>query len=450
MNGSMNILEKISIVAAGAACCILCCGAAHSAPDSQPELWTLEECVNYALENNIDLQRARNTQLSGMEDTEEAKAAMFPDFSASIGQSFVNYPSENALDRNSYTDNYSLDASVAVYQGGKLRTALKQAKVQNAIDELSVSESENDIRIAIVSAYMQVLYAKEAVEIAKNTALLSKAQRDRAEQMYEVGSVSKVDFAQFESQYVSDEYQVVVAKTSLDNYRLQLKQLLELDITEEIDVVSPDVEDGDILKLLPEKEDVYSKALEVMPQVKRGEMEVEISQLGIKYAKSGYYPSIMLNAGVGTAHLSGGGFAKGTQIWNRFNENVGLTVNVPIYSNRRNKSAVNRAKIEADNSVLSWQDIKKTLLENVESAYLDAMSAQSQYVAAKEREKYANQSYVLTDEQFRVGMKNTVELLSAYNEYVSSRQEVLQAKYMALLNMELLDIYQGKYMENEK
>ena len=142
--------------------------------------------------------------------------------------------------------------------------------------------------------------------------------------------------------------------------------------------------------------------------------------------------------------MSNGGYESGSQIWNRFNENVGLTLSVPIFSNRRNRTAVNKARLEAENSRLTWQDLQKTLLQEVESAYLDALSAQAQYRAAAEKERYARESFDLTQEQFNIGAKNTVELITAQNEWSSARQEVLQAKYMALLNIELLNIYQGR------
>ena len=396
------------------------------------------------MENNIQLRQSRNDYLSGIEDTGEAKAALFPSLTASVTQGFTNYPSSNATDRNSYTGTYGLNAGMTLYEGGKLRTAVKRQQVQNRIDALSVEESANDIRIAIVQAYMQCLYAAEAVTVNRSTADASKARRDRAEAMWQAGSISKVDFAQLESQYASDEYQVVVASASLDNYKLQLKQLLELDITEEMNLAAPAIQESEVLSALPAKAEIYATALDAMPEIKRGELAVESAELGIRQARAGFFPSVSLSAGIGTGHMSGGSFESGSQVWNRFNENVGLSVSIPIFSNRKNRTAVNKARIAVSNSLLERQSLEKELLREVESAYLDAVSAQSQYVAAREKQRYAQQSCDLTDEQFRVGMKNTVELITAQNELTAARQEVLQAKYMALLNIELLDIYQGK------
>ena len=424
--------------------CIALLGWQLAAAQDSLKVWTLGECLDYALENNIQLRQSRNDYLSGVEDTKEAKAALFPSLAASATQGYTNYPSSNAVDRNSYTGTYGLNAGMTLYEGGKLRTAVKQQQVQNRIDALAVEESANDIRIAIVQAYMQCLYAAETVTVNRSTAEASKARRDRAEAMWQAGSISKVDFAQLESQYVSDEYQVVVARTSLDNYKLQLKQLLELDITEEMNLAAPAIQESEVLSALPAKAEIYATALDAMPEIKRGELGVESAELGIKQARAGFFPSVSLSAGIGTGHMSGGGFESGSQVWNRFNENIGLSVSIPIFSNRKNRTAVNKARIAVSNSYLERQNLEKQLLREVESAYLDAVSAQSQYTAAREKQRYAQQSYDLTDEQFRVGMKNTVELITAQNELTAARQELLQAKYMALLGIELLDIYQGK------
>ena len=424
-------------------CSLLLSGLRNATAQEASKTWTLQECLDYAYQNNIQVRQSRNNQLSGIEDTKQAKAALFPSLVASTTQSYTNYPSSEVTDNNSYTGTYGITAGMTIFEGGKLRTEVKRQKVQNQMDALSVEESVNDIRIAIVQAYMQCLYAADAVRINRSTAEASKAQRDRAEEMLRTGSISRVAFAQLQSQYSSDEYQIVVAGSTLDNYKLQLKQLLELDIMEEMNPAVPGVKEENVLKALPPKNEVYETALKVMPQIRRGELGIEAAKLEEKSARAGFFPSISLSASVGTGHMSNNDFESGSQIWNRFNENVGLTLNIPIFSNRKNRTAVNKAKIALNDSYLEWTSLQKELLRNVESAYLDAVSAQAQYLSAREKEKYARESYELTSEQFRVGVKNTVELITAQNEYSAAQQQVLQAKYLTLLSIELLNIYQG-------
>lgn len=406
------------------------------------KVWTLQECLDYAMENNIQLQQTRNTLLSGLEDTEQARAALFPTLNASASQGLSASPF-NTDGRSAYNGSYGINTDMTLYSGGKLRNAIKAQEVQNERDSLSVAENARDIRISIVQAYLQCLYAAESIKVNESTVEVAEAQRDRAEQMWKAGSISKVDFAQLESQLANDRYQLTVSQTKLDSYLLQLKQLLELDIDEEI--VLSDVEAGEeeVLRLLPEKSEVYARALETMPEIADSRLNVTAAEISQKQAQAGFLPSIGLSAGLGTSNRTGTGNAFTRQIQDNFNVNAGLTMSVPILSGRKNRTAVNKARIALDNARLSALSTEKNVLREVESTYLEAVSAQAQYISAKEKEKYAEQSFNLTDEQFRLGMKNTVELITASNEYLSARQARLQAKYMALLNLRVLDIYQG-------
>lgn len=410
----------------------------------ESQKWTLRSCLDYAIENNIQLKKSRVNELSGLEDTERAKAQLFPSLSASVTQGYVNYPSSDVDKNNSYSGNYSINANWTVFDGGQRNKAIKQQKLQNEMDKLSTEQGEDDIQIAIVQTYMQVLYAMESVRINENTVETSKAQRDRAEELYKAGSISLVDFSQLESQYSTDKHQLVVAQTSLDNYKLQLKQLLELDITQDIELSLSDIEETWVLAPLPDKQVIYTTSLAVMPQIKSSELSLENAELEKQKAKASYWPTISMNVGVGTGHLSGTNYSFGNKIWNNFNESFGITIKIPIFTNRENKTAYNKAKLAITTSQLELINSQKELLKTVEGIYLDATSAQSQYLSAKERLSYVQQSFKLTEEQFFLGMKNTLEMLTEKNNLLSAQQEVLQSKYMAIMSIQLLNIYQKK------
>lgn len=410
----------------------------------ESQKWTLRSCLDYAIENNIQLKKNRVNELSGLEDTERAKAQLFPSLSASVTQGYVNYPSSDVDKNNSYSGSYSINANWTVFDGGQRNKAIKQQKLQNEMDKLSTEQGEDDIQIAIVQTYMQVLYAMESVRINENTVETSKAQRDRAEELYKAGSISLVDFSQLESQYSTDKHQLVVAQTSLDNYKLQLKQLLELDITQDIELSLLDIEETWVLAPLPDKQVIYTTSLAVMPQIKSSELSLENAELEKQKAKASYWPTISMNAGVGTGHLSGTNYSFGNKIWNNFNESFGITIKIPIFTNRENKTAYNKAKLAITTSQLELINSQKELLKTVEGIYLDATSAQSQYLSAKERLSYVQQSFKLTEEQFFLGMKNTLEMLTEKNNLLSAQQEVLQSKYMAIMSIQLLNIYQKK------
>jgi len=420
--------------------------ASASCLDAQelPERWTLQTCLEYALENNIQVRQSRVGELSRLEDTELAKAQLFPSLSASVTQGFVNYPSSDATENNSYSGNYNLNANWTLFDGGKRTKEIKKSKIQNEVDKLSTEETEDNIQIAIVQAYLQVMYAMESVKINENTVETAKAERDRAKELYKAGSISSVDLAQLESQYSTDKYQLVVAQTSLDNYKLQLKQLLELDIMDEIKLDMPDIAEEHILTPLPDKKTIYMTSLSVMPQIRSSELAIEMAELEKQQAKSSYWPTLSLSAGVGTGHVSGTDYNFGNKIWKNFNESIGLTISIPIFANRKNKTAYNKARLALTTSQLDLLNSQKELLQTVESIYLDAVSAQSQYLSATERLSYIQQSFQLTEEQFFLGMKNTLEMLTEKNNLLTAQQEVLQAKYMAIMNIQLLNIYQKK------
>ena len=422
----------------------VCTSAVALKAQEESQKWTLRSCLDYAIENNIQLKKSRVNELSGLEDTERAKAQLFPSLSASVTQGYVNYPSSDVDKNNSYSGNYSINANWTVFDGGQRNKAIKQQKLQNEMDKLSTEQGEDDIQIAIVQTYMQVLYAMESVRINENTVETSKAQRDRAEELYKAGSISLVDFSQLESQYSTDKHQLVVAQTSLDNYKLQLKQLLELDITQDIELSLSDIEETWVLAPLPDKQVIYTTSLAVMPQIKSSELSLENAELEKQKAKASYWPTISMNAGVGTGHLSGTNYSFGNKIWNNFNESFGITVKIPIFTNRENKTAYNKAKLAITTSQLELINSQKELLKTVEGIYLDATSAQSQYLSAKERLSYVQQSFKLTEEQFFLGMKNTLEMLTEKNNLLSAQQEVLQSKYMAIMSIQLLNIYQKK------
>ena len=405
----------------------------------QSHVWTLEECIQYARDNNISLRQSRNSWLSGLEDTRQAKEAMFPSLSGSVSQNYSHLASGDT----GYNGSYGLTSDVTLFSGGRLRNAYRQSVLGNSIDSLSMAETEIYVEMQIVRAYMQCLYAREAVTLNEQTSETSKAQRDRAEELCKVGAISRVDLAQLESQYQNDLYQIVVAQKALEEYKLTLKQLLELGVLDEMEVEDIALSDEEAVGALPSKADVLAAAWRRMPQVERSQKQIESAEIGRRIAKAGYLPTVSLSGGIGTSNDNLAASSLGTQLSKNLAENIGLRVSIPIYSNGQNRTAVNKATYNYNSAILSQMDTEKSLQKEIETVYLDAQSAQSQFRAAVTNRDYARQSYELTFEQFKVGAKNTVELMKALDEYTQAAQAVIQAKYMAALNRHLLEIYQG-------
>lgn len=413
----------------------------------KPEAWDLKSCVAYAFYHNIKIKRSKVALAQSQESTLQVRAQLFPSLSFSSGHNLVNRPENTDSDKNNYSGNYGMSSSVLLYNGGKLVKNIRQQELRDEIAKLSVSEAQNNIELSITETFLQILYAGETVKINENTLNISEKQRNRSKELLNAGSISQSNYAQMEAQYSTDKYQLIVARSTLDEMKLQLKQLLELDIMEEMQLIVPELTDEKVMQVIPGKQQVYEMALEIMPEIKSSRLNIDVAGLDKAKAQAGYLPSLNLSAGIGTSHISGSDYSFFRQVKNSFNESVGLTLSIPIYSNRENRSAVRIAGLQIDESLLNYQSTQKDLLKTIESVCLDAVSSQNRFKAANESLKAIEQSYRLIEEQFYLGMKNTLDLLTEKNNLLSAQQEVLQAKYMTILNLQLLNFYQGKQIQ---
>ena len=388
-----------------------------------------------------------------------AKADFLPSLSGNISQRIVNRPNSasgtiisgdnitTSESKTSYNGSYGIDANWTVYNGSKRVNTLKQQQLNSRIAELTVDESENSIEENITQLYVQILYSAEAVKVNESTLEVSRKEFERGQELFNAGSIASSDLAQLEAQVSNDNYQLVTSQTTLQNYKLQLKQLLELDGDFEMDLFLPPLDDSSVLIPLPTKDDVYQTALNLRPEIESSKLNIEASDMNIKIARAGYIPSLSLSAGIGTTNANGNDFSFSEQVKQNWNNSIGLTLSIPIFDKRQTKSAVNKAKLQRQTSELDLMDNQKTLYKTIESLWLSANSAQQQYVAATQKLKSTQASYALVSEQFNLGMKNTVELLTEKNNLLSAQQETLQAKYTAILNAGLLRFYQGEQID---
>lgn len=410
-----------------------------------PQKWDLQTCIDYALANNIQVKTAEANRDIAEVDIRLANAAYLPSVSASIGQNLSDTPfADNGSSSSSVaTGSYGINLSWQLLDGGVRSTNSKQADIEHQIAGLAIEESKNSIKLAIIQNYMQILYANESVKTFENAVELSAAQLESNRVKLDIGAVAKSDVSQWESQHASDKYQLVNAQVALENYKLQLKQLLELDGLETMHIDLAEPAEEEVLAVLPDRNTIFQTAVSVMPEVKSSKLNSAYSQLGVAKAKAGYLPKVSLNAGTGTGNIYNSDYNFGTQLKNSWNNTIGLSVSIPIYSNREVKSAVEKAQIGVETAKLNELSIYKDLYANVETAYLNAINSQAQFLAAEEKVKSSRDSYDVMDEQFQLGLKNTIELLTEKNTLISARQELLQAKYTALMNRKVLDYYQG-------
>ncbi len=403
--------------------------------------WTYSDCVEYAREHNISLQKSRLTEESSEYSLEEAKAQWQPTLDFATSHSVTNYPWGEGT-KNSYNSSYGLNAGWTVWNGGQRENNIKQSKLRTEINRLTTGDMMRTLETDLLQVYINILYARESIGIYEEAAKVSQAQSERARQLMEAGKMSKVDYAQLNAQYEQDNYALVNAQSTYDTRRMELKQLLELGIDAEISLADVEWTAAQVLAELPPITESYRMALDTDLRIKALEIEKSSSDLDIAIAKAGYMPKISLNAGVGTGYYAPGN-SFGTSMKQGWNESLGLTLSIPILDNKKTKTAVAKARVAQLDAQLDINQRQTDIAQLVENWYIDTRSAQSRYAAAETQLESAQLSDELTNERFNLGYVNTVELMTAHNSYIEAQHTLLQAKYMAMLGQKMVEFYRN-------
>ena len=410
--------------------------------------WTLKDCIDYAMKNNITLKQAVLKKESATEDRKQSEAALLPSLTATTNQSLGYSPWMEGVNvkKGSYSGTYGINAQWTVWNGGQNRNTVKSNELAEQQAELSAQETANSIQERIAQLYVQILYMNEAIEVNRQSLEASKKNEERGKTMLEVGKMSKADLAQLTAQRATDEYNLVAAQSNLANYKLQLKQLLEI-TDPSFDIAMPTANDEQALAAIPAMQSVYEQALLTRPEVKSQELAITKSDIAIKSAKAGYLPTVSLTGGVGTSTSSRSDNGWGNQMKTNFDATVGVGVSIPLIDGRKNKTSVNKARIQREQALLSQQDVRKELYTTIEGFWLDAQSNQQKFRAAQVSVESEQQSYDLLSEQFQLGLKNIVELMNGKTNLLQAQQNKLQSKYTTILNIQLLKFYQGESIE---
>lgn len=423
------------------------------APSVAP--WTLQQCIDYALANNIQLRQGLLTIQQDDVTIMANRGQLLPSLSFIMSQNFSWLPwSEQFVDvqngsmsaTNSVANlngNYGLSSQWTVWDGGRNRKNLELSKINRTQSIRQAEVTAATIQEQIAQLYVQILYQNEGVEMYRKIAESSQTQADRAKQMYEVGSMSKADLAQIESQLSQDNYNVVNSITQLEECKLQLKQLLEIVNTEEFNVATPSVDEDKVLSLIPSKADVYSLAVQTRPEIQYAKGNIDVADMNINIAKRGYYPTISMNAGINTSGGSGMRSNYFNQLKNNFNTMLGLSLDVPIFDNYKSKANLLSSQLCKESAQLDMEAADRDLFSSVETLWLNARNAQQQYIASKSNVDAMEKSFTLVSEQFNVGLKDVVSLITGKNNLLQAQQQLLQSKYTALLNIALLRFYSG-------
>ena len=419
--------------------------------------WTLQDCITYALQHNISLQKIRLQRLSAMEDVKESHAALFPSLSGMVSQnvSYNPWPQSGSytiagnrvqaqVDKVYYNGSYGINANWTVWNGNRNHNQIKLNKMAEERSSLDSAVSANSLKEQIAQLFVQILYSQEAVQVNRITLETSKKNEARGQEFVKVGNMSKADLAQLTAQRAQDEYAVVQAESALSDYKRQLKQLLQITDQEAFDVVVPETTDAMALQTIPQVTEVYEAALSNRPEIKNAMLGIKYSDMQAKLARAGKMPTVSVSGSVGTNTTSIGNTAWGTQLKNNL---VGVSLSIPLLDQRQTRTAVNKAVLSRQNYELELEDRQTALYSAIENYWLQASNNQAQFKSAKVSTASAETSYNLLNEQFRQNLKNVIELMNGKDALLKAQQAELQAKYLAILDINMLKFYEGSELK---
>lgn len=411
------------------------------------KVWTLGDCLDYAVKNNITVKKTVLDKTTASLNYQQQKNNKLPTVygSASLGVtngSSIDPITSFFLNQNILSNSFGLSGNMTIYQGNKLNLQIEQNRMILDQSALYQKQAENNIVLNVLNSYLQALYYYEGIESAKYTANSSAQELKLTETKYKNGAISKLELADVETQNAQNLYTVVNAENLYNQQVLKLKQLLELDPS--VDFQIEKIKLSDAMDAVPDKQEVFSQAIENLPDLKIYDSQNEILTKALEITKTGYKPTLSATAGFNTGYTTTQDYSYFNQVKNNFNKSVGLSLNVPIFSKKQNDTNVKLAQINIEQNKLDKISASKTLYSSIETAWQNAIANQAQQKASKVARDNAKLAYDLAGKKYEFGGLTTTELAVSRNTYLTNEQTYLQSKYMSALYTQLLNFYQGK------
>jgi outer membrane protein len=445
--------------------------------------WTLQDCIEYALKNNIQVKQSElNAELSKAVLL-QSEARLLPSLNGNIahnynfGRTIDPFTNQFATDRV-LSQNFSVSSSLTIFSGLQQINAIRQSKFDYLASRYDVDKMRNDISMNIALAYLQVLYSEELVDVTKAQAEITEAQVERTKKLVEAGSLARGSLLEIQAQLATEELNLANAQNQLDLSYLSLAQLLDLQWTPEFRIVKPDLNIPAETVIASTANDIFNAALSIQPDIKSAEFRMKSSYKGLAVARGGISPRIVFSGSVGTGYsgiakrllgtpafngfdtigvTSGGDLVMtpsytatfettpfSDQVNDNFNQSFGVFITIPIFNGLQTKTNISRAKISMQNAEYSLQLAKNQLQKNVQQAYADASAGLKKYFAAQKAVDAMEESFKYTQQRYDVGMVNTIDYNTSKNNLTKAKSDLVQAKYDYVFRTKVLDFYQGK------
>lgn len=434
-------------------CLILCSGFIRA----QEKIWSLEECIVYAIEHNIQIKQ-QIIQTDYQKNTLSlSKYKLLPTLN---GQASHNYSFGRALDETTYeyTDNQNIQSnsfyaggSVDIFKGFQNMNTIRRNKYQLQASEYDLENIKNNISMNIALGYLQILLNHELVNATASQLQITREQIEKTRKMYEAGSVAKGNLLQIEAQAASEELQLINLRNQLDISYLTLTQMLELDSASGFRISVPDIQIDTGIIFQDDIRDIFELAQGSRPEIKSAEMRLEASEYDLKIANGSRSPSLSMSHSATTRFSDiafkmsdpTGNYKFSEQLNDNLNYGVGFSLNIPILNGWQINKNIANSRLSIENNRYALEAEKKQLYKNIQQAWADATAALKKYTASIKAVVSMEESFRYTEQKFDVGMVTPVDYNAAKTQLLQTQSDMTQAKYEFIFKTKLLDFYKG-------
>ncbi|WP_163716247.1 TolC family protein [Mangrovibacterium lignilyticum] len=411
------------------------------------EKWDLQKCIDYALENNIQVKQQQLNATYYENELKQAKYNRLPGVSSSFGGNYsfgrsqlLDGTYEN-FDVNTVTG--SVDLNMSLWNGFRLNRAVTQADFTLQARLQDLQKAKDDLMLNIAAAYLEILFSDELVQVAKDQMDVTRSQVDRTGKLVKAGSLAKGSLLEIEAQLANEELNLVEAENRQQLAYLNLYQMLELPATESFVIEKPILPVVAANSSLMNSMDVFKNAVQFRPEVKSAEFQLEASKTSVSIAKGSLYPSLYLGANLNSVFKDYNSGSLYDQFKNNIGKSVGLNLSIPIFNKLQSRTDISNAKLDVMSKELDVQDTKNALRQEIEQAYTNAIASLKKYMASSKAVESMQEAFRYTEEKFNVGMVNTVEYNEAKNKLTKAQSDLAQSKYEYIFRTKILDFYNG-------
>jgi outer membrane protein len=419
----------------------------------EQNIWDLQKCIDYAIENNIQIkQQGLNTQY-GENQVKQAKDDKLPNLNAQLSNDYSfgrSLTYDNTYDNiNSTSLSGGLNTSMTLFNGMTLTNTVKlrQLDLEATLSELQ--KTKDDIMLAIAAEYLQILFAEEVILVSEANIEVTKQQINRTKQLVDAGSLAKGALLEIEAQLAREELQLVNNQNSIQLAYLNLYQFLELPIAESFKVEKPTLPDLQANLTMMNAFDVFQNAINIRPEIKAAQLRVQSAMKQLEIAKGYRYPSLSFGANYYNQYnnqykdIYGDRIDFGNQLKNNSRSSLGLTLSIPIFNRFQVKNNISNSELQIADYEYRLQSARNILRKDIELVYTNALAALNRYISTEKAVNSMKEAFRYTEEKFNVGMINSVEYNQSKNNLTVAQSDLLQAKYEYIFRTKILDFYNG-------